>query len=223
MTPREVEVEGAPEVVDDALALVATARTFTINTPDDYRRVAEFLQGVKTLRARIAETLDPHIRRVYEAHAALCKEKRDAEASAIEAERIAKDLLVVWDSAQEIARREEQRRLEAVAREVALEQAVEAEAAGDPAFADVLLATIPAAAVPPLTPKVDGIRFTERWSARVTDFGAFLAHVAARPDLQPLILPNMTALNQQARSLKSRLSLPGVEAVCTKDVASGRR
>jgi hypothetical protein len=133
-------------VVAAASQHIEQAQAFTITDADSYRRVAEFLQGIKALRAEIAATFDPHIK-----HA---------------------------------------------------------------------LAMVPTAAVPSSTPKIAGVRFNERWSAKVTSLPALIAHVAAHPQLMALLVPNMVALNQQARSLRGQLQIPGVTAVCTKDVAA---
>jgi len=63
----------------------------------------------------------------------------------------------------------------------------------------------------------------ETWSARVTDLAAFVRAVAAHPPWLALLKPDLTALNAQARSLRGRLAIPGVEAVCTRDVAASSR
>jgi hypothetical protein len=213
-----------------ARELPERARAFTIIDADTYRLVAEFLLGVKDLRSEIAETFDPHIARAYEAHRALCKEKRDAEAAAVEAETIAKTLLATWDDAQ--ARRvEEQRQArEAIAQLDAAaveDEARAAEAAGDLQRADELRGStraVPAViAVASEVPKVEGIAYREVWSAKVTNLAALVHAAATHEAYVALLKPNTAALDAQARSLRERLRIPGVEAVCTKVVAAGRR
>jgi len=213
----------APGVTADALALPSQARAFAITDDDSYTRVAEFLKGIKALRAEIASTFDPHIKRAHEAHASLCAEKRHAEQAAVEAEQIVKGLMVEWKAAQETQRLLDTKRLTEQAVDQILGHAVAAEAAGDVEAVEDALASTPTVAVATATPKVEGVKFTERWSARVTNFAALVAHVATHPHLLGLLLPNTTALNLQARSLKRQLQIPGVEAVCTKDVAAGAR
>ncbi len=216
-------------VTEQALAYPDRARALCIADADGYHAACEFLKGVKALRAEIAETFEPHIKRAHESHKALLKEKADAETPLLEAERITKAALVDYDHAQEQIRRAEQARLQAELRQREearrLADAVALESAGEQAEADALIDApieVPVVAVAPMTPKVGGIVYRETWSATVTDLGALVKHVAANPALAGLLSANMPALNAQARSLKGQLQIPGIKAVCTRDVAAGR-
>lgn len=213
-----------------ALAFPEQARALSITDALSYAQACEFLKGIKALRTEIAETFEPHIKRAHESHKALLKEKADAEAPLADAERIAKSALVVYDQAQERIRRAEQERLQAELRrqeaDRRLNEAVALEAEGEAAEAEALLeapVAVPVVAVAPTTPKVTGISYRETWSAAVTDLGALVKYVAAHPQFAGLLSANMPALNAQARSLRGQLQIPGVEAVCTRDVAAGRR
>lgn len=236
MTPAvELVVDGS-QVTEQALAFPDRARAIQISDADTYGRACEFLKGIKAFREQIADTFDPHIRRAHEAHKALCKEKQDAEAPLAQAERIVKDALVVYDREQERIRQAEARRLQEEARlqeeERRLMDAIELEEAGKAtgddglqAEADALLEQpiiVPTVAVAPATPKVQGVAFRETWSAKVTSVAALAKYVAANPQFAALLSANMPALNAQARSLKGQLQIPGVEAVCTRDVAARR-
>jgi hypothetical protein len=232
----DLSVDGS-QVTERALALPDQARAIRISDADTYARACEFLKSVKALRDEITQTFDPHIKRAHEAHKALLKEKQDAEAPLAQAERIVKDGLVAYDREQERIRREEARRLEDEARrqeeERRLMEAIELEEAGNEAGDEGLKAEavalleqpiiVPTVAVAPSTPKVAGVAFRETWSAKVTDLAALVKYVAAHPQFAGLLSANMPALNAQARSLKGQLQIPGVEAVCTRDVAAGRR
>lgn len=217
-------------VVEKALAYPDQARAMRITDALSYQGACDFLKGIKALRTEIGETFQPHITRAHEAHKALLKEKNDAEAPLAEAERIAKAALVVYDQAQERIRREEQARLQAELRrqeeDRRLAEAVALESAGEQAEAEALIAEpvdVPVVAVAPTTPKVSGISYRETWSAEVTDLAALVAYVAKHPQFAALLSANMPALNAQARSLKGQMQIPGVKAVCTRDVAAGRR
>lgn len=216
--------------VAKALTYPNQARALAITDALSYAKACEFLQGLKALRAEIAETFEPHIKRAHEAHKALLKEKGDAEAPLAEAERIVKAALVTFSDEQERIRREEQARLQAELKrqeeERRLNDAVALEAAGETAEASAVLDEpihVPTVAVAPMTPKVSGIQYRETWGAKVTDLAALVKFVAANPQFAGFLTPNMTALNAQARSLKAQCQIPGVEAVCTRDVAAGRR
>lgn len=217
-------------VIERALTFPDQARAIRIADDASYQAACDFLKGVKALRTEIAETFEPHIKRAHEAHKALLKEKADAEAPLADAERITKAALVTYDQQQEHLRREEQARLQAELRrqeeERRLAEAVELEAAGESAEAEALIDApiqVPTVAVAPSTPKVTGIAYRETWSANVTDLPALVKYVATHPQFAGFLLANMPALNGQARSLKGQMQIPGVEAVCTRDVAAGRR
>lgn len=217
-------------VVERALTFPDQARAIRIADAVSYAQACEFLKGIKALRSEIADTFQPHITRAHESHKALLKEKADAEAPLAEAERIAKSALVTYDQQQEQARRAEEARVRAELQrqetERRLAEAVALEDAGELAEAEALIdepITVPVVAVAPTMPKVSGITYRETWSAEVTDLAALVAYVATRPEFAGLLSANMPALNAQARSLKASLRIPGVKAVCTRDVAAGRR
>lgn len=216
-----------PPVVHDLALIVEQARTMTIANDEQYRYVAETLLGVKDMRAKIASVFDDNIRRADQLHKALLKEKREAEASAVEAERILKALLVTWDDQQARLTADARAAHEAERREqdaITLAEAINAENAGDFARGDELRAslhvTLPLAVQP--SPKVEGVSFRETWSAKVVDLAALVKAAAAHTPWIAFLNPNMAALNAQARSLKSRMAIPGVEAICVKGVASSR-
>lgn len=217
-------------VVAKALTFPDQARALCISDAATYQGACEFLKGVKALRDEIAETFDPHIKRAHEAHKALLREKSEAEAPLADAERIAKSALVAYDREQERIRRDEAARQQAELRrqeeERRLAEAVALEEAGEVEIANAILnepVRVPTVAVAPSTPKVSGISYRETWSASVTNLHALVTFVAANPSHVGLLSANMPALNAQARSLKGQMQIPGVEAVCTRDVAAGKR
>jgi hypothetical protein len=226
----ELVVDHGARITERALTMPEQARAITITDAPSYERACEFLKAIKGLRQEIADVFDSHIKRAFDAHRALCAEKRDAEAPLAEAERIVKNGLVAWDRVQEQQREAERRRLEEEARREAedrrLAEAAALAAAGATEMADALLdepVDVPVVAVAPLTPKVNGIAYRETWSAQITDLHALVKYIAANPSHLGLLIANQTALNAQARSLKGQLRIPGVKAVCTRDVAAGRR
>ena len=217
-------------VITEALTWPERAQALAIVSPESYTFGADLLLGIKDLRKRIADTFGPHVKRAFDAHRALVAEQRTAEAPLMDAERIIKDRLRAYDDEQERIRREEARRLEAIARQQEAERqlaaALAAEAAGDTTEADAIINEAPAPVVVQVekaTPKVAGISYRETWAAEVTDLAALVRHVAAHPEHANLLTANQTALNALARGLKAAMSIPGVRAVATRDVAAGRR
>lgn len=236
-TPVEYVSLVGDEVTTQALAWPERARTLRIVDAGSYCFGGDMLLGIKDLLKQIDAKHDPNIKRWHDGHKAAIADKRADADPLIEAETIVKKALRAYDDEQERVRREaerlaqEQARKDAEARALAEAAAMEREAAatGDEALRaeahEIIAAPIvvPVVSVAKATPKVSGIAYTETWSAEVTDLGALIRYVAAHPEFAPLLTPNMTALNQQARSLKSLLRIPGVRAVATKDVRAGRR
>lgn len=222
--------------VDEALTWPERARAVVIATADAYVLAAELTKGIKALRARIAETFDPHIQRAHQAHKALVAEKAAAERPLTEAETVIKGKLIAYDAEQDRIRRAEERRLAEEARKAeearrldeAAAMEMDAIAAGDPglqAEAEALISTpvlAPVISLPKATPKVDGISFRETWGGEVTDLLALVKHIAAHPEHLNLVAPNTTAINGLARSLRQSLNIPGIRAVASRQVASGR-
>lgn len=233
------EVVGREAVLEEALSWPERAKAARITDAASYLSAAELLKGIKALKARIAETFDPHIKRAHDAHKALCKEKQDAEAPLSSAESIIKSGLLAFDREQEAIRREEQRRQEeaarrqaeadALARAAALE--AEGKAWGDEALvqeaAQIVEEAIqaPAPVIAPVakaTPKVAGIAMRTDWTCECSDLFKLVQFIAAHPQHLHLVAFNQTAGNSLARALKENLQIPGVRAVPVQRVAAGR-
>jgi hypothetical protein len=227
----------ASALTTEALTWPERARAAVVVDDAGYSVAGELLLGIKALRQHIAETFDPHIKRAHEAHAALCRDKRLAEAPLTEAERIIKDALSTYARAKEAQRLVEERRLAEQARAAEeirrLEEAAalerEAMATDNPDLlreAQQLVAepvTVAPITVASSTPKVTGIVHRENWSARVVDLQKLIRWVATHPEHVNLLQPNVTALNSLARSMKQHLAIDGVVVVKTATVAAGGR
>ncbi len=208
---------------NEALTWPEKARGAVVTDEPSYILTSELLKGIKALRTKIADTFDPHIQRAHAAHKALVKEKADAEAPLTEAEGIIKRTLVAWTAEQERLRLEEQRRLEAIARqreeEARLAEALAAEAAGDTDEAAALMeeavtVQAPAVILPPASPKVAGISYREVWKFRIVD--------AAKVPREYLTIDE-TKIGGVVRALKGAANIPGVQVYSDRIAsASGR-
>lgn len=69
-------------------------------------------------------------------------------------------------------------------------------------------------------PKVAGLSGREKHKARVTDKGAFVRAVAARPELLELVKVDESALNKMAGALKTALAIDGVQVYTEHQLAS---
>lgn len=106
--------------------------------------------------------------------------------------------------------REEQRRLQ----ETAEKKAEKLEAKGHGAKAAEVRAAVPIVSAPVVASapgKIAGVTMRSNWVASVTDKMALIRFVAANPQYQELLEPNMPAINRMARSLKSAMQIDGVE------------
>lgn len=228
------------ELRDQALSWPDKARAALVTDAATYTAAGELLLGIKALRKQIDQTFDPIIADAHKAHRTACEKKRAVEAPLSEAESILKRALVAFDQAEERRRREEQRRVEAEARQRAEAEALERAAAmekegreyGDQGLvrdAEQLVEETLQAPPPPVapiakqTPKVQGIAIQTVWDCEVVDLPAFITYVAQHPAFANLLMPNLSALRAQARSLKSGLKLPGVKVFSTQRVAAGGR
>lgn len=236
--PEVIDMQTREQVKSKALTWPERARALMIHDEQDYRDAADLLLGIKALRAEIAETFDPHIKRAFDAHRALVAEKREADTPLNEAESIIKGALLRWSDEQERLRLDEQRRLEAEARRreeedrinLAAHMETEGKEFGDaamvaeahemiekPAPAPVVAVTTPAA------PKVAGIVHRSTFRAEVVNLTELIRYVANNPQFINLLVPNQTALNAQAKSLKAAMAIPGVRVIEDKTVAAGGR
>ena len=219
----------------EAMDWPTKARALVVSDAPSYTGAAALLQGIKALRKQIADVFDPHITRAHQAHKALVKEKADAEAPLTEAETTIKGRLKTYDDAQEKIRAEAQRVADAAALKVeqdkVLAQAaameIEAAATGDTqlqADAEALISQpvyIAPAQVAKATPVISGISYATTYSARVVDKLKLIQFVAANPQFVGLVDANQVALNQQARSLKTAMQIPGVVVDEKRDVRAG--
>ena len=115
-----------------------------------------------------------------------------------------------------------------------LAEAIAADERGDTALAAKLLeAPVPIVApapppvifTPPVSvtpPRVEGTAFKSNWKAEVEDLLLLVKAVAAGEQPITLLLPNETALNGLARSLKDAMRVPGVRSVEGRIVASAK-
>ncbi|MCR4374186.1 MAG: hypothetical protein NUW22_04995 [Acidobacteria bacterium] len=237
----ETAVLETPEtaaVMAQALTWPEKARALTVTSDETYAAAADILKGIKALRGEVDAAFGPIVRAAFTAHRTAVEQKRKAEAPLTEAEAIIKRSLGDYNTEQQRLRDAQRREDERLARE-AEEARVLAEAAameseghqfGDEAMVAEAHAMIerpivaaPIAPAPRPVPAVAGVSHRTTYSAEVTNFAQFVAHIAAHPNLLPLLQVNQTALNGQARSLKEMLSLPGVRVVKTNTVAAGNR
>jgi len=214
-------------LANETQAMLTAAQEYTIATPAEYVGGGEGLKIIKAktqeldaLRKGMTQPLDEAKRRILALFKAPQERLQEAE-SAI------KGALLAYSEKQEAKRAEEEARLREQARkeeERLRARAEKAAAAGHEEKAEALEEQAENVMVPIVSspqPKVSGVTTRITWKAEVTDKAALIKAVAAGEVPDVALEPNMTFLNQQARSLKDVLSYPGVQAVSEKTVAAG--
>jgi hypothetical protein len=216
----------SPELLVRAEDALALAQSYRIDCVEMRTAAAEDLQRVKALAKEVDEQrkgitgpLDLAKKRVMDLF------RKPAEFLEL-AETTIKRACVKWDLEQERQRREAQAAAAAAADAERRRLADEAErqrVAGNTETAHAIAAA--AQMVAPISvasdkPKIAGESMRELWRAEVTDIVALARAVADGKASSECLLPNMPALNAQARALKATLALPGVKAVSERVLAS---
>lgn len=225
MDSTAIETTRGQLVRQEALTWPQRARAVAVTNDGTYVDATDLLKGIKALRTKIGEIFDPHIRRAYDAHKALVRQKAEAESPLSEAEGIIKHALVGYTEAQEHKRRAEEARLREEARQREEERRLNEAAAlernavdtGDPlalAQAQELMEQpidVPVIVLPTATPKVAGISYRDVWKFRVVN-----ATVLPREYL----IADETKIGGVVRALKGATKIPGIEVYCEKVAAS---
>lgn len=204
-----------------ALTLSEQARAMTVTDQATHDMATELYLGLSQLEREIAAIHDPAIKAAHDSHKAAIAAKAKLAAPVEEAKRIIKPKITTWEAEQERIRRElEQKAIEEARKREESERlamAIQAEELGAPAeYIEEVLSTpqeIQRPVVAPTFQKTKGFSSRESWSARVTDIRLLCREIADGRQPANLIDGNMTVLNGLARSLKSALKIPGVQAV----------
>lgn len=231
--PDILSLQGAK---DDVLA---AADSFEVKTDEDLARGSGIIKLIKDLRSQIKNTFDGPIKMASDTHKSFLEAKRGHDAPLAKREGMVKqkvaDFIDEANRKAEAARKaeedrirkeqeEEQKRKE----EEALAAAEEAEVAGDQDKAEEILTKVEEAP-PPLPPvpvrraipKVEGMRATKTWSAKLVSLKELAKAVGEGRAPLDCVQPNMVMLNSIARGAKKEdLGVPGVIGLPKTGVAS---
>jgi hypothetical protein len=217
--PREIEAR-ATEIAD-------RAATIAVIDQPSYDLAAELVRGAVALRQRIQDHYAPLKESAYRTHKLICAAETELLTPVHRAERTLKDGLTTWmqeqrriqEAAEARARAEAQRLLD----EQIEAELVRAEAAGASAAECVAIIEQPRVApepvVQPTYERAGGISAPiYTYSAACFDLELLCAEIVAGRQAVILVVPNQTALNGMARSLKEAFSVPGCKVVKTSNV-----
>lgn len=219
---KEIETQGG--------AVLAKAREMKVTTQAGWATAGEFLKDIKTVQKMIDDKFDPILKKQRAAMEEVRALKSELRRIPDEAEAAVKQAMAAYAEKMRRQREEEERRKYEEARAKAEEERrrLLEEARKKRDREEVKRLKEEPVAVAPVevkrpTPKLDGIKTYQTWSAEVTDVSTLIKAVADGKADQSLLLPNATRLNSLARELKSELSIPGVKAVSTERIAGEGR
>lgn len=203
------------------VALVDEARQFTILDFADRDWAESYVSKLAHASKKWDELTGPNKKAAYESYQSALRLHDDLIAELDGARKSLKQKCIAFDDEQERIRREEERRLQEVARkqaeEEALAAALSAEAEGEEEIAEIIISApvvAPIVTVQRQSPAPTRLTAGRSvWSAEVVDLGALVKAASANPSLLAFLLPNLPALNKMATAMKSSMNVPGVKAV----------
>lgn len=220
------------KVTELALTWPQRAGALAIASPATYTEAGEMLKGIKALRKEVDAAFDPIITAAHAAHREACSQKKRAETPLAEAETILKRGLIAYDTEQDRLRREEERRLQELARQAeetrrldeaaALEREASTMADLNEGFqlrreAEALLEqpiVAPVVVLEKTTPKVSGISYREVWRFRITD---------ATKIPREYLAVDEQKIGGVVRAMKGQTNIPGIECYADKVASAGSR
>lgn len=212
-------VETQP-VEEKALSVVDQARAVKVTSPETYVAAGSLWKAIGDMIKEVKETFDPICDAAHKAHKAAVEKRSKYLDPLTESQKSVKRLMSVYDAEQERIRREEQARLEAIARkeaeERALLEAIAAEEAMKAAGASKEDAAQEAAAImeepvivapvvlPKAVPKIQGgPSYRTIWKFRIVNVNLIP---------RQYMVPDEKAIGGVVRSSQGRVQIPGVEA-----------
>lgn len=233
-------VKSAPvkpeEITAKVSPLPAKARTFVIRDNASYESAAEFLKGIKALRAEVDAAFDPIISKAHETHKSALEQKKKAELPLIEAETIMKKSVGGYLAAKEQERineenrirKEHQDKIRAQAEEENLKTAQRLADAGDmegaaaAVDAEVSIPDVPVHVESTVT-KVSGISKRTLYVVASVELSKLVKAVANGSAPLECLKANDAFLGAQARAYKKAGELfPGVVVNSEDNIAAGK-
>ncbi len=211
------------QLTENALVVINGAQEIVIVTVEDYSfadlMFKELKGWIKTLDEEEKKITRPLLEGVENARALFRGPKQKAN----EAKDILNIRMTTFADEKKTKEREEERRLQEIARkraeEEALQQALEAEAAGEKEEAQRIIEEpvyVPPIKVISEVPKSKGTFIRTTWSAEGFDLMATVKAIAEGKAPLQSVKYDMVFLNSQATDYNLTLNIPGVRAVSKK-------
>ena len=205
--------------------VVLQAKGFHVTTQEQYEQTAEFLKSIKNSKKEVNATFDPICDKAHKTWKEAVSQRSRFLDPLDEAEKLIVGKVKGFLAEQERIRKEEEARLQEIARKEEerirkqLEaKAEKAEAKGNTEKAEELKQQaestfISRPTVAPTVDRIKGLGIKENWKADIYDLLALVKAVAEGTAPIDYLAANTTLLNSQARNLKASFKCPGVRAV----------
>lgn len=241
----------APEVqsiIEQGQKHAQQAMTVKVFDAISYASAGQMLKILQAARERAFNFLDPIRAAVYAAYTLTQKKQREALDPIDDAIAFVKRGMATYSTEQErirqqklaeerrIAEEESQRRQKEASQQLTLAEVDDALAMGDTARADELILHpieapaeyVAPAYVAPATPQIEGVSMRSVWKVAEEEINLVTMLQAVKDGKFPvaqaanLLKPNVPALNQLAKSLRTAFAVPGVRAYEDTVIASRR-
>ena len=182
------------------------ARSLVIKSDADCKAAAELSKSFRSIEKAIKDTFGPIKHKAKEAHQEVIDQERRHLAPIIEAQGLLDGKITAFMRLRQEELRQEQLKREEAARkqqeEIRLNQAIQAEKAGDKERSAAILDKPITVSVPKEeAPKLNGFSIVTTWDCEIVDI-----HLVPREYL----IPDMIALRGVARAMKDKTNIPGV-------------
>ncbi len=205
-------------------SIVKRANDLTIASADEHAVALLMLKDVATAQRKVQELFKDPKAAAHAAHKSITEAEGKLLGPLAEARGIISRKATTYELEEQRKAEEEAKRLQEEARQAEekrqIEDAILAEASGDKAQAEeILAAPVEVATVKPIPQiaRMSGITSRTNYKGEVEDLLVLVKHVAANPHLIGLLEVNQTGLNAYAKAMKEGFKMPGCRLV--KDVA----
>jgi hypothetical protein len=227
MEPQVISPE-IQEKTETALTVIGMAKSLVIGNVEGYKIGQDLMADIKGRIKTLEEIRMGQTRPLDESKKKIMEFFRQPLQKLEDAKNYLNKIMVNWTEEQERIRREEERRLREAARkraeEEALQQALEAEAAGDKQEAEAIIQEpvyVPPIKVVSEIPKSKESHIRETWSAVIEDPMALVKAITeGKVDIQAIepnkLIENHPFLNTMATRYRDKLNIPGIRSVSKK-------
>jgi hypothetical protein len=224
-----IERPGPPAIVAELAPFVTAAKQYEVKDVASHEQALTIIKRFRNGERGIEEHFARAKKAASDAHKELVRSIAALVGPIAEARSIMDHKADEYEKEEQRKADEEARRLQEKARKEEedrkLAEAQAAQDAGDKALAEEIMSepvTVPVVIVAPAVAEVAGVSTRILWSAEVFDLMALVRFVAANPQWEHLLEPNVPNLNRLAVAQHEAMKTPGVRAVSTTSRSTRR-